>query len=43
MVLVFNTLNEKFELIEYFPLELFKLNVILLSIVFKISNNVKAL
>ena len=42
-MLVFKTLNGKLELIEYLPFELFKVNVILLSIVFKIVNNVNAL
>ena len=41
-VLLFNTLKVKLELIEYLPFELFKLNVILLSKVIKIVNNVKA-
>jgi len=42
-VLVFKTLNVKLELIEYLPFELFKVNVILLSIVFKMVNKVNAL
>ena len=38
-----NSLNGKLELIEYLPFELFKVNVILLSILFNTVNNVKAL